>query len=296
MCSVGGVRARLCGYGAVGCGCLTRSDGGAGKGSEPRDAHSGNKRKYFPKRRDEKTWLLAPCAHRDEYEREVGITEEAHRLLPCDAALQCERGVTAEDVAAFDLRKIAFYTNLIVSTIAAHCSEEDEDAPPITAEQITAASTQLLVARKADPTCDATTTYCVNFTCVAKDLRMACGASSTQTASGNGGQVVTNILVCAGMPCGLLVPVKRVCGVCAQRCGAKVMVMADGRKERAPQTVTTAAAKAELHELRLALWTSAAKFRRGCTLRFSARIDDDETHRCLWAGAGPAGAHHTTVA
>jgi hypothetical protein len=46
------------------------------------EARGGNKRKYFPKRKVEKTWLLVEGARGEAYERVVGITEEAHRELP----------------------------------------------------------------------------------------------------------------------------------------------------------------------------------------------------------------------
>ena len=119
--------------------------------------------------------------HMHRYEHAVRITEEAHRELPRDTEQQRE---TAD---AFDERKMIFYLSLVLSTIAAHCSEEQEEGmPAITVEQLQTASVELLAAREADANCAAETSYRVNFTRVANELRVASGAHAQSEHTGDG--------------------------------------------------------------------------------------------------------------
>ena len=142
-----------------------------------------------------------------------------------------------------------FYLDRVLSTIAAHC-EVGEDEEEVTAAKLLALSAGLAEARLADPICVAPMTVAVNLTKIAKELRVASGAKSEVDHSGDGGQVVVDILARAGVPAGLFVPLKRVQGVRAQRRGARTLIMADGRKERAPRAVTRKVAAEELAKLK----------------------------------------------
>ena len=211
------------------------------------EARGGNKRKSYAKRRVETTWLLADDVRGPAYTEAVGITDEAHRALPRDAAAQSEAGLTAEGVAAYDSKKMVYYTTLVLQKIAAQCSEPGDDgeaATPVTGQQLRNASAKLLAARAADANCACEKTFPVNFSRVGEELRVAEGARSELAR--DRGQVVRDILARAGIPADLFVPIKRARGRRAQRRGARTLVMADGRKERAPAAVTRAAAAAEL--------------------------------------------------
>ena len=226
------------------------------------DARGKNKRKYFPKRHVAKTWLLVEGACGEPYEQAVGISVEAHRELP--------RGTPEERAAAapFDDRKLTLYLTMILRRIAAHCEEAeaaketaaaaneaeavgsgDVERQPVTLARLVASSAALAEARELDPTCGAEEAFAVNFTRVANELRVASGARN-ELHTGDGGQVLTDILARMGIPAGLFVPMRRPRnGTRAQRRGARTFVMADGRKERAPRAVTRKAAKAELAKL-----------------------------------------------
>ena len=205
------------------------------------EARGGNKKKCFPKRRITSTWLLVEGARAEAYEREVGITDVAHRALLRETAEQQE---TAE---AYDAKKMFFYYRMIIITIAEHLSEDDGRSM-ITAEHLNNSASDLVEARNADPTCGASIAYRVNFSRVARQLRVASGKHGVMH-TGDGGQVLTDILAHMGVPAGLYVPLRRSRGARAQRRGARILVMADGRKERAPRAVTRKAAAAELVKL-----------------------------------------------
>ena len=80
------------------------------------EARGGNKKKCFPKRRITSTWLLVEGARAEAYEREVGITDVAHRALLRETAEQ------QETAKAYDAKKMFFYYRMIIITIAEHLS------------------------------------------------------------------------------------------------------------------------------------------------------------------------------
>ena len=162
-------------------------------------------------------------------------------------SLTCALYQEREEAEEFDDKKLGFYLKLILSTIAAHCSE-GEDQLTITASHIISQSRELMVEREADANCEAIVQYGVNFTRVANELRVACGARS-ELHTGDGGQVVNDVLARMGIPAGLFKPLKRVHGVRNQRRGARTLIMKNGRKELAPRHVTRKDAKAELAKL-----------------------------------------------
>jgi hypothetical protein len=93
------------------------------------EARGGNKKRYFPKRRVTRTWLLAEGARAKAYEQVVGITDVAHRALLRETE---EERKTAE---VYDAKKMFFYFRLIITAIAEHLSE-GEERPTITAEHL----------------------------------------------------------------------------------------------------------------------------------------------------------------
>jgi hypothetical protein len=140
-----------------------------------------------------------------------------------------------------------FYLTMVLSTFAAHCSKNAEKE--VTAEELLTLSSELTEARLADRTCVAPLTFGVNFSKVANELRVASGTHNEVDHSGDGGQVVLDILVRAGVPAGIFVPLKRVRCARAQRRGARTLIMPNGQKERAPRAITRKAAAEELAKL-----------------------------------------------
>jgi hypothetical protein len=145
----------------------------------------------------------------------------------------------------FDSKKMFFYLDLVLSTIATHCSEGEGCTAPSPAELLLLAQ-GLAEARAVDPTCIAPMHYAINFAQVARELRVASGTQNELEATGDGGQVVRDILARMGIPAGLFVSNKRSRGERAQRRGARILVMRDGWRERAPRHVTRKDANAEL--------------------------------------------------